>query len=205
MKLLLFSDIHSDLEAARSIVTQSRDVDVVIGAGDFATMSRGLNRCIDVLSQIDRPTILVPGNNEWPDELAAACANWKTAHVLHGQGTKIDGISFFGLGGGVPVTPFGDWSFDLSEEQAAKLLEACPNRAVLVSHSPPKGLVDRSSSGKSLGSIAVRDVIVQKKPILVVSGHIHASAGKSATLNGTTVINAGPAGIIWELPESAGS
>lgn len=201
MKLLLFSDVHADLEAARRIVAKSRDVDVVIGAGDFATMSRGLKRCIDVLSQIDQPTILVPGNNEWPDELVAACADWKLVHVLHGSGTEIEGVWFFGLGGGVPVTPFGDWSFDLSEEQAAKLLEACPDGAVLVSHSPPKGLVDRSSSGQSLGSTAVRDLIVQKKPLLVVSGHIHASAGKSVTFNRTPVVNAGPAGIIWEMPQ----
>ena len=205
MKLLLFSDIHADLEAARQIIAKSREVDVVIGAGDFATMSRGLQRCIDVLSQLDRPTVLVPGNNEWPDELLAACKDWKSAHVLHGQGAEINGVSFFGLGGGVPVTPFGDWSFDLSEEQAAKLLEACPDRAVLVSHSPPKGLVDRSSSGQSLGSMAVRDLIIQKKPVLVVSGHIHASAGRSATLNETPVVNAGPAGIIWELPEKTRS
>jgi len=205
VKLLLFSDIHADLEAARRIVAKSREVDVVIGAGDFATMSHGLNRCIDVLSQIDPPTVLVPGNNEWPDELLEACKDWKSAHVLHGRATQIDGVSFFGLGGGVPVTPFGDWSFDLSEEQAAKLLEACPDHAVLVSHSPPKGLVDRSSSGQSLGSTAVRDVIIQKKPMLVVSGHIHACAGKSATFNETPVVNAGPAGIIWELLESADS
>jgi len=205
VKLLLFSDIHVDLEAARQIVAKSREVDVVIGAGDFATMSRGLKSCIDVLFQIDRPTVLVPGNNEWPDQLLAACKDWKSVHVLHGRGIQIDGVSFFGLGGGAPVTPFGDWSFDLSEEQAAKLLEACPDGAVLVSHSPPKGVLDRSSSGQSLGSTAVRDAIIQKNPRLVVSGHIHASAGKSATLNATTVVNAGPAGMIWELPESADS
>lgn len=199
MKLLLFSDIHADLEAARQIVAKSREVDVVIGAGDFATMSRGLNQCIDVLSQIDRPTILVPGNNEWPDELLAACKDWKRANVLHGQGTDINGVSFFGLGGGVPVTPFGDWSFDLSEEQATKLLEACPDQAVLVSHSPPKGLVDRSSSGQSLGSTAVRETLILRNLKLVVSGHIHASAGKSTMLNVTPVVNAGPAGVVWEI------
>ena len=199
MKLLLFSDIHADLEAARQIVAKSREVDVVIGAGDFATMSRGLKSCIDVLSQIDRPAILVPGNNEWPDELLAACKDWKSAHALHGQGTRIYGISFFGLGGGVPVTPFGSWSFDLSEEQATKLLEACPDHAVLVSHSPPQGLVDRSSSGQSLGSTAVRETIILRNLKLVVSGHIHASAGKSTMLNVTPVVNAGPAGVVWEI------
>src|SRR5207247_10447169 len=63
---------------------------------------------------------------------------------------------FFGIGGGIPVTPFGAWSYDFTEEQAQELLQNCPARCVLVSHSPPKGAVDRAG-GQSLGSVAVRD------------------------------------------------
>jgi len=33
-------------------------------------------------------------------------------------------------------------SFDLTEEQAADKLAACPDGGVLVVHSPPKGYVD---------------------------------------------------------------
>ena len=42
--------------------------------------------------------------------------------MLHGSAVAIAGVTFFGLGGGVPVTPFGAWSYDFTEEQAANLL-----------------------------------------------------------------------------------
>ena len=70
---------------------------------------------------------------------------------------------------------------------------------VLISHSPPRGVLDMSSDGRSLGSEAVREIIDIKKPELVVCGHIHGSAGRTARLGHTSVINAGPDGIIWEL------
>lgn len=201
MKLLLFSDLHMDTRAAQRLVQRAEDVDVVIGAGDFGNMRKGVSACIDVLKAIDRPSVLVPGNNESFDELQAACALWPSAVVLHGQAVEIDGIPFFGIGGGIPVTPFGSWSFDLSEQEAATLFENCPDNAILISHSPPKGAVDISSSGQSLGSTAVRDAIQSKCPRLVVCGHIHASAGKRSTIGATPVINAGPAGVIYDLPD----
>jgi Icc-related predicted phosphoesterase len=114
----------------------------------------------------------------------------------------VSGISFFGVGGGVPVTPFGSWSYDFTEAQAAALLQDCPSQGVLISHSPPKGAVGRSSSGRSLGSTAVRETIVQKNPQLVVCGHIHESGGQQARINQTVVVNAGPKGILWQLPGS---
>lgn len=119
-------------------------------------MRRDVGACIRILQAMDKPAVLVPGNNESEKELACACAEWKSARVLHGSGVMIDGVSVFGLGGGVPVTPFGSWSIDLTEEQAADLPALCPARGVLVSHSPPKGVVDLSSRGQSLGSTAGR-------------------------------------------------
>ncbi len=199
MKLLLFSDLHNDLDAARRIVEMSEDADVVVGAGDFCSVHRKLAAILDVLRAIKKPAVLVAGNNETTDELIAACRGWPTAHVLHGSGVAIDGVQFFGVGGGVPVTPFGAWSYDFTEEEAAQLLSECPNGCVLVSHSPPKGAVDVASEGKSLGSVAVRAAIELVKPVIVVCGHIHGSAGQQAFIGGSPVVNAGPAGVEWEL------
>ena len=117
---------------------------MVIGAGDFASVHKGLEEAIDALSAIAEPTVLVPGNNETEDALRAACEGWGAATVLHGEGTKIDGVQFFGLGAGVPVTPW-DWSFDLDEEAAAAKLAGCPAGAVLVVHSPPNGHCDAAA------------------------------------------------------------
>src|SRR5579871_1331539 len=122
MKLLLFSDLHTDTAAAARLVELARGVDVVIGGGDFASMRQNVGACIPVLARIKTRTVLVAGNNESYDELVAACKSWPQAHVLHGAGVKIDGISFFGLGGGIPITPFGPWSWDFSEADAEQML-----------------------------------------------------------------------------------
>lgn len=195
MKLLLFSDLHGNGEAARRLVVRARDADVVVGAGDFGNARRGIKACVDLLRGIDRPTVLVPGNAESAEELADACRGWGPAHVLHGSGVEIGGVPFFGLGGGVPVTPFGDWSYDFTEEQAEALLKDCPARAVLVTHSPPRGAVDRNSGGRSLGSVAVREAIERTGPLLVACGHIHACAGMTERIGETPICNAGPDGV----------
>jgi uncharacterized protein len=199
LKLLLCSDLHCDVAAARRLVTLAADVDVFVGAGDFANVRRGLQGTIDILQSITCPAILVAGNAETTEELSAACRGWNSAHVLHGSGVTIDGVPFFGLGGAVPITPFGSWSYDLTEEDAAMLLADCPSSCVLVTHSPPKGAVDRDSGGRSLGSTAVRDAIQRVCPRLAVCGHIHGSSGNKETLGSTPVVNAGPKGLIREI------
>ena len=202
MKLLLLSDVHNDARAARRLVDRAAAVDVVIGAGDFGNVRRDLRPCIDVLRAIQRPAVLVAGNNESTEELREACRTWKSAHVLHGSGVTLHGVSFFGIGGGIPVTPFGSWSYDFTEEEATVLLAECPAGCVLVSHSPPQGAVDRDSRGRNLGSAAVRDAVMRLAPVLVVCGHIHASAGQHARLGTSPVVNAGPDGVVWELHRS---
>jgi Icc-related predicted phosphoesterase len=199
MKLLLFSDLHCDIGAAHRLVEKSTDKDVVIGAGDFGQCRQHIENVIDVLRTIDRPAVVVPGNAESVEELTKACLRWPTVHVLHGNGVTIEGVSFFGIGGGIPVTPFGSWSYDFTEEQAAKLLCDCPANSVLVSHSPPHGAVDIDSNGTSFGSRAVRDTILEKSPRLVVCGHIHACWAQQAIVGTTPVMNAGPGGVEWTL------
>lgn len=202
MKLLLFSDLHNDRESAEKLVTRSYRVDVLVGAGDFANVRQGLSRTIDVLKTATVPAILVAGNNETTDELMVECRGWPTAQVLHGSAARIDGVTFFGVGGGIPVTPFGPWSYDFDEEKAAELLTACPEGSVLVVHSPPKGCVDVSSRGHSIGSTSIRDTIIRVRPKLVVCGHVHGSNGQVGELDGIPVVNAGPGGIEWELETS---
>ncbi|NND96035.1 MAG: serine/threonine protein phosphatase [Pirellulaceae bacterium] len=198
MKFLCFSDLHCDQDAARALVHLAQQVDVVIGAGDFANQHRGISDTIDILTAISKPTVLVPGNGETTAELRDAVANWPTATVLHGEGCDIDGVSFWGVGGGIPVTPFGAWSYDFDEQQATELLSGCPAGGVLVVHSPPIDTVDHDSAGRVRGSTAIRSIIQQQSPRLVVCGHIHSDWEKQVTLGDTKILNAGPRGVILD-------
>ena len=198
MKALAFSDLHVDLDAARSLVERSGAFDVVIGAGDFASVHEGLDDAIDALAAIDTPTFLVPGNNETEDALREAAKGWEAATVLHGGSAELDRVTFFGLGAGIPTTPW-DWSFDLDDDAAAEQLAEVPDDAVLILHSPPRGHCDRDGSGNELGSPAIAAAIEDRRPRLAVCGHIHDSWGCESAIGSTPVHNLGPAGVELDL------
>jgi Icc-related predicted phosphoesterase len=198
VKLLAFSDLHRDLDQGAKLVEMAAEADVVIGAGDFASVHEGLEETLDVLAGIEKPTVLVPGNNETVDALRAAAGRWPAATVLHGEGTSVDGVEFFGLGAGVPITPW-EWSFDLDDEAAAAMLAPCPAGAVMVLHSPPRDHCDASADGTHFGSPALLRAIEEKRPRLAVCGHIHESWGCESQVGETPVRNLGPAGTWIEV------
>jgi Icc-related predicted phosphoesterase len=193
VKLLAFSDLHRDLAQAATLVEMSAEADAVIGAGDFASIHEGLEQTIGALAGIEAPTLLVPGNNETVDALREAAAGWPAATVLHGEGATVAGTEFFGLGAGIPVTPW-DWSFDLDDEAAATMLTPCPAGAILVLHSPPQGHCDSNGSGDHFGSPALLRAIEEKEPRLAVCGHIHESWGCRSQIGETPLYNLGPGG-----------
>lgn len=198
MKLLAFSDLHRDLGQAARLVEMSAEADVVIGAGDFASVHEGLEETIGALAAIEKPTVLIPGNNETDDALREAASGWNAATVLHGGGTTIDGVEFYGLGAGIPVTPW-EWSFDLDDEAASEMLAPCPEGAVLVLHSPPRGHCDANGGGDHFGSEALLQAIEEKRPRLSVCGHIHESWGCQSQIGETPVHNLGPTGAWLEV------
>jgi uncharacterized protein len=198
VKLLAFSDLHRDLEQGARLVEMAADADVVIGAGDFASVHEGLEKTIAALAAIETPTVLVPGNNETVDALRDAARSWEAATVLHGEGMTIASTEFFGLGGGIPETPW-DWSFDLDEEQAGGMLASCPEGAVLVLHSPPLGHCDSAGGDTHFGSPALLRAIEEKRPRLAVCGHIHESWGCEGQIGPTPLRNLGPTGTWIEL------
>ena len=197
MKILAFSDVHLSRRHADDLVRMSADADLVVGAGDFCNMRQGLGSAMAMFRDIRARMVVVPGNAESAEELRDAALPGKT--VLHGTATEIGGLTLFGLGGGVPVTPFGSWSFDLSEEQAETLLASCEQADILITHSPPKGVADKSSRGDSVGSTAIRAAIERVQPTLAVCGHIHDCWGVRGKIGATEVVNLGPAGHWFEV------
>ena len=191
MRILAFSDLHDSPPRAAALVAAASTADMVIGAGDFCNARRGLAEAMAPLSGFAVPFLAVPGNAESVDELRAAALRGAT--VLHGDLTQVGGLSVFGLGYAVPVTPFGAWSCDLTEAEAAAMLDACDDCDILVTHSPPNGTADRGRTGESLGSTAIREAILRLQPRLALCGHIHDSWGAEGPSGATRVVKLGPA------------
>jgi uncharacterized protein len=190
MKILAFSDLHGSAKHAAALVAASAEADLVIGAGDFCNMRQGLDDALALLSGISAPLVIVPGNAESIAELRAAAPSH--VDVLHGTATTIEGLTLFGLGYGVPPTPFGEWSCDLTEDQAAAALAQCQSADILILHSPPKGVADLTSAGQSVGSPAIHTAIERVQPKLAFCGHIHDSWGETGEIGTTRVHNLGP-------------
>ena len=188
-RILAFSDMHMSRRCAAEIRAASADADLIVGAGDFCNTRQGLDEAMDMLWTVLDKAVFVPGNAESAGELRAAAGE---ATVLHGQGCQREGLAIFGLGYAVPVTPFGDWSCDLSESQAVAMLDEMEAADLLVVHSPPRGVADRNRAGHSLGSTAIRSAIERTQPRLVLCGHIHDSWGQSGMIGRSEVHNLGP-------------
>jgi Icc-related predicted phosphoesterase len=195
IRVLAFSDMHMSRRCAAEIVAASADADLVIGAGDFCNMRQGLAAAMALLGGVRAPFVCVPGNAESADELRAATG----ATVLHGERAEIAGLSIFGLGYGVPTTPFGAWSCDLTEAEAGSMLSGLDGAGILISHSPPKGVADVTSTGFPVGSTAIRAAIERNQPRLCLCGHIHDSWGSSGFIGRTAVHNLGPSANWFEV------
>jgi Icc-related predicted phosphoesterase len=190
MRILAFSDLHGNAEHAKAIVAASANADLVLAAGDFCNFHRGLPETVALLASIPCPILAVPGNHETAQSLTAAATPNMT--VLHGQAVEIGGISVFGIGYGIPDQPFEAWSTDLTEAEAADLLETCDQADIILSHSPPKNIADRIQSGQNVGSTALRTATERLRPKLLLCGHIHEAWGQSGHIGETKVHNLGP-------------
>jgi uncharacterized protein len=192
MRILAFSDLHRNRDAAKAIVDASPEADVVVGAGDLATNGIGLSEMLDVLRAIAVPVIFVAGNHDNLAELRDACRDRDAIHVLHGDRRVIGGVSFFGLGFEIPARRDESWNQKLGEMEARKLLQDCSEGAVLVTHSPPFGVADLQTTGDHEGSRAIREAVEASKPRLHLCGHIHHAWGTSGIIGRCPVHNLGP-------------
>lgn len=74
-------------------------------------------------------------------------------------------------------------------ERLNKLLKE-NKEAILLSHAPPYGYLDKIHSGKHIGSKFLLDTIKKSSPKLVLCGHIHEAKGK-AKIGKTEIYNLG--------------
>lgn len=106
---------------------------------------------------------------------------------LEDEAIELEGIKFYGI----PWTPkFHDWAFMGDEDFLMRKWDRVPLRTdVLISHGPPRGILDLTHHREHAGSISHQHVVKSIRPKLNVFGHIHETYGHERHF-GTDYINA---------------
>ncbi len=197
VKILGFADFHGNIESVRraSDLVSFERPSLVVVAGDLANWGMRLAEdALEELSKSVQKVLFVPGNMDDP-----ALANWRDTErivCLHAKRIVHDGILFIGLGGAVR-SPFRA-PFEFQEDEASRALAqavqtSSTQNMVLVSHCPPKNTkLDLAGGTRHVGSEAVRRFIEERKPLLVVCGHIHEAQGVDS-VGRVPVVNVGSA------------
>lgn len=194
MRIIAISDIHGRFERIQGILDAEKPADLIILAGDITDRGTPQQaRDIVRLAQQHSPNVLAVAGN--CDSTAIEKTLVEENVDLHTRTRSLLDWDFLGLSGVPSGMP---WHYRFSEKQFAGWLEIMtnqtqiPHRRVLVTHTPPKGLRDRTHLRTHAGSRSVRKWLDQHSPALVVCGHIHEAHGHDRH-GSTSVVNCGPA------------
>ncbi len=196
MKFLVISDLHGNLDVLDKMEAVFKEADAVLFAGDFAKFGESATGlpALEKLHAMHDSLFAVIGNCDEPSFLAELeKRDISVEKILASH----DGLSIIGSGGGSKFS--GATPFERTDEELVSDLalvtqqgEGEWNNLIAIMHNPPKDTdCDRVESGAHVGSAGLRKFIEDYKPLAVVTGHIHESAG-SSKIGGTTVINPGP-------------
>lgn len=169
------------------------DGDVFLHAGDLCRRGslEELERSVAFVRSLPHAhKLIVAGNHDWsfmnePAEARALLGD--DIHYLEDGELTFAALRFYGS----PWQPeFNDWAFNLprGEALAAKWALVPDGLDVLVTHGPPLGIGDRSSTGGRHGCRDLLERVKRVRPRVHLFGHIHEDGG-TWELHGVTFAN----------------
>jgi Icc-related predicted phosphoesterase len=191
MKIWHISDTHTFHE----LLNVPEDIDMVIFSGDCSNPRDPYNNELEVRAFLDwysklniQYKIFVAGNHDTSIEKGLVTkGDFRASGIIYleNEGIEIEGLKIWGS----PCTPtFGQWAFMKAREKIDRLWQHIPDGTdVLITHGPPKGILDQSYSRDGVyercGCNALKKhVLYRVKSKLMCFGHIH---------NHEDIINAG--------------
>ena len=201
MKLLVFSDIHSDARALDRLM--AIDADYYFCAGDLVNFSRGLDAMGEILKKRGDRVYVIPGNHESAQQVTELCGRFGL-NDFHGGNIEIGGFHVVGMGYSNP-TPF-DTPGEYSEEELSERLHRFDGLKPMIAicHVPPMGtMLDRITNLRHAGSKSMREFLQREQPRYFFCGHIHEAAGAQEKLGETSAMNVGKKGYLLDLEKQA--
>lgn len=190
MQLVIISDTHNNR------LQKLPDGDVLVHAGDLTALGRHgeTQKQLDHLAKFHsqfKHIVLVAGNHDFlaqkENPLFTQMCQDRGITYLEDSGINLGGFYFYGT----PWTPtFYNWAFMESEADLVRRFRWIPEDTdVLITHGPPRYILDQNGYGEHCGSMALLERVKQVKPKVHVFGHIHDSHG-TLEYDGTTFVNA---------------
>ena len=134
--------------------------------------------------------VVIAGNHDFALERGPAQARKLLPSVtyLQDEEVEIEGLRIWGS----PWQPwFLDWAFNLERGADIKAKwDLIPSGIdVLLTHGPPRGILDRTASGDDAGCADLLAALARVRPRVHVFGHIHEGSG-TQTCDGMRFVNA---------------
>ena len=194
------SDIHmSGIESIKN-----KDCGTIVLAGDFMEKAKKKENIKDAEKWWDEK--FIPWCEEHKDQniviIGGNCDKWlyynrdkvewpKNVHYLDDTETVVNGMRVYGTSW-CPHNMNGAWEVDNDqlEKEFAKIPEGLD---ILVTHVPPKGegldLDHDTEFNNHFGSEALTKAILEKKPKIVLCGHVHSGSHKPTKIGDSIVMN----------------
>jgi len=198
MKIVIISDTHGHHEKLGTL-----SGDVLIHCGDFENLFAQTNAAIDQMDawfgQQDFDQILCIGGNHdrlLEDRVTKVAQPFANAVYLQDSGFVHKGVKFYGVPWVPQLIQHAFYADDAALHAAWAGIPA--DTDVLITHTPPAGILDVSSRGLTLGCAHLARRVRQVKPALHCFGHVHASAGHLVK-RGVTFVNASSINSAFEI------
>lgn len=199
MKLLVFTDIHSNihlLDAFKKEV-KNKKIDLVICTGDYTFFGEGIEVMTKKIAELGTDVLLIHGNHEYEEEVEQLSKKYKNIHFIHKKIEKIGEYTFIGHGGG--GFSLHDADFVKTMEKITKNIDK-KEKIVFLTHAPPYNTkLDLIPGYGHVGNKDYSDFIKRNNVILAISGHIHETFGKQDKLGKALLLSPGHKGKVVTL------
>jgi uncharacterized protein len=199
VKILAVTDVHGAYAGVGKMIAAERP-DVLIIGGDLTTngTSGEVRAAVGGFSGQVANLFCVAGNMDSPTHDSVYV---ELDISLNATARVVGDVGMFGVSG-AQLSPLRT-PYEITEEElysrslrGRELLKGKELRTTIyVPHAPPVNTsLDRISSGRHVGSTAVRKFVEEFQPTLVLCGHIHEARGEDR-IGGSRVVNCGPASL----------
>ena len=192
LQIGILSDVQGDTETLGFILDEFSDVDAVFFLGDANEYRNAvddreeIDAVFDVLTALDVPVYVLPGNHEVKEDYYAALEGTDLIDLSSSGFFDYDGFDVISVPGyhrpNFPaVDGFVFETVDTVKQKKDPLL--------MLAHGPPSGMgLDKTLTKKNVGSDVLSDFISSNDVSFGFFGHIHESGGAAVGVDGERVL-----------------